>query len=77
MMPRIEAGERLAAINDRAAAAGNLKQAVSDRLMRRLEEARDGVGRQTAKATPAVLAGMGIAAVNAPLGASGRGLSDG
>ncbi len=77
MMPRIEAGERLAAITDRAAAAGNLKQADSGRLMRRLEEARVGVRRQTAKATPAVLAGMGIAAVNTPLGASERGLSDG
>ncbi len=64
MMARIEAGERLASINDAAIAAGNMRQEAADQLIRRLEDAARETRRRAARATPAVLAAMGIGTVN-------------
>lgn len=66
MMPRIEAGERLAAQTDAAIAAGSLSKHDAGRVIRRLEDVQRGTPRKPARATPAVLAGMGIAVVSAP-----------
>ena len=80
MMARIEAGERLAAINDRAVAAGNLKPADARRVTRRLDDVATGHRRRAARATPAVLAGIGIgmrAAAPAPAPEKGVGKGPG
>ena len=66
MMGRIEAGERLAAINDRAIAAGNLQPGDAGRILRRLEDQARGARSRVAKATPGMLAGMGIGMVSVP-----------
>ena len=67
MMRRIEAEERLAAINDRAAAAGNMQPHDRRKLLGRLERKARGGGRPAAmKARPEVIASMGIA-VRIPL----------
>lgn len=61
MMRRIEAEERLAAIRDRAAAAGTLPRGEGMRHFRELQRtAQAAGGGRAAKATPAALAGMGI-----------------
>lgn len=65
MMARIEATERLHAITDGAMAAGMLDGAARTRVIRRLEQAAHGARHKAAKATPAVLAGMGIRVVSA------------
>lgn len=85
MMPRIDAGERLAAINDRALAFGSLSKFDAERIGQRLEAAAAGVPAQRpAKANPAALGDMGIgvrtagpAASGEPSAASEKGLSDG
>lgn len=66
MMPRIEASERLAAISDAAMASGNLPHATASRMTDRLEAAARGEMRRRdrVRATPDVLAAMGIASVN-------------
>lgn len=66
MLPRIEAGERLASIGDAALAAGNLSPADARAMSRRLSEAAQGERRRAAKATPEVLAAMGVGVVIAP-----------
>lgn len=63
MLPRLEAEERLASINDAALAAGRLKRQEARTMIRRLERAAHGARRRKAArpADPAVLARMGIA----------------
>ena len=61
MMVQIEAGERLAAINDAAVATGNVEQHVTRRMIGRLERAaRGSPGKRAAVPQPQTLAGMGI-----------------
>lgn len=76
MMPRIDAGERLAAIGDGHIAAGLMRQHEAGRMIRRLEETAGGPRAPRAKATPAVLARMGIG-VTAPPAPAEKGLNDG
>ncbi len=66
MLPRLDAGERLARVSDGAAAAGAMDTAARRRLIRRLEETERGTRQRAARATPAVLAGMGIGTRSAP-----------
>lgn len=66
MMRRIEAEERLAALGDRAIASGAADKHDARRIIRRLEAAARGERVRAAKASPATLAGMGIAVVTAP-----------
>lgn len=78
MMPRIDAGERLAAITDAAIAAGNYEKQVSRRIVSRLERAAQGGRRaKVAKAQPDALAAMGVGVVIEPSKAAKPGLSDG
>lgn len=77
MLPRIEAGERLAGISDRALAAGNMHPADAARMKRRLEDNRRGGRQRVAKATPAVLRGMGIGIAEALSTASEKAQNDG
>lgn len=61
MMPGLQAEERLAGINDAAAAGGNMRTFDRQRFMRELERAARGGGKRApAKASPAALAAMGI-----------------
>lgn len=60
-MRRIEAEERLAAVTDRAAAAGNLPRGDGPRHIGQLKRAaRGGEAARPARASTATLAGMGI-----------------
>ena len=77
MMGRIEAGERLAAINDRSVASGFVEPHDRRRHLGRLERRAQGVSARAAKASPAVLAGMGIGVVSVPSGAPKKAVSDG
>mgnify|MGYP001216092252 CR=1 FL=1 len=78
MLPRLEAEERLAAINDGAVAAATVAKHDRRRMVDRLERAtRAGQRVPPAKANPAVLARMGIAAVSAPSPGSQKVESDG
>ncbi|MFZ5747903.1 MAG: hypothetical protein ACOY45_09645 [Pseudomonadota bacterium] len=77
MMARIEATERLHAITDHAAGAGMLDDGTRRRVMRRLEQAAHGGRRRAAKATPAVLHGMGIRIVHVASTRGGKSVSDG
>ena len=77
MLPQIEAGERLAAIGDRALAAGNMRPADAARVKRRLEDNRRGGRQRAAKATPAVLRGMGIGIASALSTAAEKAQNDG
>lgn len=61
MLPRIDAEERLSHIDSSAVAFGSLEQRDSQKVIRQLEEQRDGVSRKPSKATPDELAAMGIA----------------
>lgn len=66
MLPRLDAGERLAAISDRSVASGSLPKFDAMRAIRALEEAQHDRRRRPAKPTPAVLAAMGIGIVTVP-----------
>lgn len=62
MMPRIQASERLTAISDGAIASGNLPRGTASSMIAKLEAAARGERhrRERVKATPAVLAAMGV-----------------
>lgn len=67
MLPRLDASERLAAINDRALAFGSFDKDTASKMLDRLQRVSGGERRRRSiKATPEVLAGMGIRIVGAP-----------
>lgn len=66
MMDRIEAGERLAAIMDRAAASGGLSEEAQGAHISRLERAREGIAQpepDRKPPSPEALAAIGIGVV--------------
>jgi hypothetical protein len=78
MMRRIEAEERLAAIDDGAIAAGNVRRPEAMRATGELRRAAHGGARpKPAKAPPGALAAMGIAVVSAPSSPAEKAPSDG
>ncbi|MBB5987435.1 hypothetical protein [Sphingobium lignivorans] len=78
MLPRLDAEERLAAINDRSIAAGAMEPVKARRMIRRLEQAaRGGAPRRAPRATPAVLEAMGVPVREVPSEGSQKALSDG
>lgn len=80
MMRRIEAEERLAAIRDRAAAAGTLPKGEGQAHARELARQARSEGARAARPSPAALANMGIGIRTVAKQASGvadKGLSDG
>jgi hypothetical protein len=60
MMPRIEADERLAAINDHAFAAGTMDKRDRPRFLQRLQAQARGEASRARKASAEGLASMGI-----------------
>lgn len=63
MLPRLEAQEQLAAISAAALGSGHVKTNDARRAIAKLERQAQGGRRKAVKATPQVLAGMGIAVV--------------
>lgn len=74
MLPRIDAGERMARITDGAVAAGSMERGDTEKIMRGLTDAESGERRKAAKASPGALAGMGIS-VSGPSAPSETSLS--
>ncbi|MBZ0164564.1 MAG: hypothetical protein K8H74_17860 [Notoacmeibacter sp.] len=66
MLPRLQAEEQLAAINAAAIGGAHLDKADMMDAVRRLERRAAGGERRAARASPAMLAAMGIAVVEAP-----------
>lgn len=65
MLPRLEAERELASINAMSAAYGGMKRADRQRYLGRLSRAAQGGGAPM-RATPAILAAMGVAVVVVP-----------
>lgn len=63
MLPRIEAEEQLAAVSAVALGGGKVKRNEARRAIARLERQANGGRRKAVKATPTMLAAMGIAVV--------------
>lgn len=77
MLPRLQAEERLNAINDRAVASGAAKKHDARQMIQRLEKAARPRRGKAAKANPATLAGMGIGVVGSPSEPSQEPVNDG
>lgn len=74
MMPRLEAEQRLAAINDIAVGTGTLREQQQREVIRRLARAAKGGQRpRAAKASVATLAQMGIGVSTVPKKAESNG----
>lgn len=73
MLPKLQAEEQLAAISAASIGGGHVKPADSRRAIRDLERAANGGRRRRAmKATPEVLAAMGIAVIKQQEGGDER-----
>lgn len=77
MMVRIQAQERQMTIGDVAIATGNAQPMESSRTQRKLNELASGRANRPAKATPAVLGGMGIGVRNVSAKPSEKSMSNG
>lgn len=66
MMRRLQAEEQLMAVNAAALGSGSVKEADARRALDGLERAANGGKRRVAKATPHILAAMGIAVIEQP-----------
>lgn len=74
-MPRIQADEQLLKISVTALGGGHVKRHEARRAIQRLERLANGGRQQAVKATPQMLAAMGIAVVQQA--ATGDATSDG
>lgn len=72
MLPKLQAEEQLAAISAASIGGGHVKPADSRRAIRDLERAANGGRRRAMKATPEVLAAMGIAVIKQQEGGDER-----
>jgi len=63
MLPRLEAERQLGDIQATAAAFGSLKKGDQKRYLARLQRLMEGARKAAVKATPEVLAAMGVAVV--------------
>tara|TARA_B100000678_G_scaffold280614_1_gene277490 strand:- start:466 stop:699 length:234 start_codon:yes stop_codon:yes gene_type:complete len=77
MIVRIQAQERQMTIGDVAIATGNAQPMEASRTQRKLNELASGRTMRAAKATPAVLSGMGIGVRSTSSTASEKAGSDG
>ncbi|WP_110753412.1 hypothetical protein [Phyllobacterium leguminum] len=77
MLPRLEAEEQLMRIAAASLGSGQVKQRDARRAIDQLERAVHGGRRATAKATPDMLAAIGIAVIEVPPASPGVEVSDG
>ena len=77
MLPRLEAQREIASINAMTVAFGGMKPFDRQRYLGRLERMAKGASTAPVKATPEVLAAMGINVVIVPPGGSAKEPVDG